>query len=1044
MYKHIFACCLLCLAIAPLGAKADVIIESVDQGSVLIEAGLLPDDDVLSWKIAKGRTKSQWSKGGMNNTFDWLWLKEEFAPRSVVGLLIKRNGVIRTLLVPAGNWGVEARPSLPASYVELYQRGGADVRQGNVAGGVAEWYRLLKKLNRQENRAASSWLLLKISKAWMQDNDSDKAIQVAKKALTFAPTKTSSYIIWDILAGLYMARNDFAAAAVASSKALRLLRSDPETLHFASSMSDFSSALWQRGRLKEAYSYALRALRIRERLAPNGYGVVESLNKLGVFSWIRGEIGLAGTYLRRAVLIQEGLEPGGLTTAGLLSNLGLVSWRLNELNDAELYLKRSLLIREALAPESEGLADTLNNLGNVARSVGNLQKAEDYRKQSLAIQKKLAPEGTKTADTLHNLGNLMADLGDSRAEEAYYMEALRIRKKVIPVSVQTAMSLYAVGLLWSDEGENNKALPILTEALDLFRRLAPNSDYHADALFAVGKVYRGLNQPKLALSYFEGSIEIIESQSILLGRDESGQSSFRERYWKTYRETIEAMLEQGQPEDAFRILEKYRARSFLAMVANRNIAMGVRLPKSLREKRERLILKRNKARHDLKVLDALGDSNKEVLLRLKLQDVEDEFSKFTDTICKREVHRSADRLATIDLNSLSKVLDEGTLLLSYSIGKHSSDVFAISSHGLLRVSRLPVGYDDLYGRLGLFRSLIAGDSAHRGPSKDRVTEISHVGRELYSTLLGPMDDLVAQSTRLLIIPDVPLHSLPWGVLTRDRGQGDYLARWKPLHLSMSATVYAELLGKRATRNLRDKDSLDFVGFGNPQNRRSNGSDRMNEIVSEEVLALRERGGFDAIPGSGREVEEIMKLFPGKSRSYVGAEATEENFKSLVRSVKIVHLATHAIIDAEDPLNSGLILATPQIPDHEDGVLQVWEILEQIQLDSDLVVLSSCESGFGAEEGAEGLSSLARAFQIAGARTVLASSWKVSDDIAAEFMVIFYKHLKAGQSKDASLRAAQVELSQDTRPVKNPGREGEVTDPSDPFFWAAFQLYGDWR
>jgi CHAT domain-containing protein len=136
------------------------------------------------------------------------------------------------------------------------------------------------------------------------------------------------------------------------------------------------------------------------------------------------------------------------------------------------------------------------------------------------------------------------------------------------------------------------------------------------------------------------------------------------------------------------------------------------------------------------------------------------------------------------------------------------------------------------------------------------------------------------------------------------------------------------------------------------------------------------------------------------------------------------------------LSSGIILATPQMLGHEDGVLQVWEILEQIQLDSDLVVLSACESGVGAEEGAEGLNSLARAFQIAGARTVLASSWRVSDDIAADLMVKFYKHLEAGQSKDVSLQAAQVELSQGTHPLTS--SENELVDTSDPFFGRPFR------
>src|SRR6185436_16010655 len=91
---------------------------------------------------------------------------------------------------------------------------------------------------------------------------------------------------------------------------------------------------------------------------------------------------------------------------------------------------------------------------------------------------------------------------------------------------------------------------------------------------------------------------------------------------------------------------------------------------------------------------------------------------------------------------------------------------------------------------------------------------------------------------------------------------------------------------------------------------------------------------------------------------------------------------------------------------DNGLLQAWEVFEQVRLNADLVVLSACESALGKELGGEGLIGLTRAFQYAGARTVLASLWKISDRTTAELMVRFYKHLKDGMTKDEALRAAQ--------------------------------------
>ena len=103
----------------------------------------------------------------------------------------------------------------------------------------------------------------------------------------------------------------------------------------------------------------------------------------------------------------------------------------------------------------------------------------------------------------------------------------------------------------------------------------------------------------------------------------------------------------------------------------------------------------------------------------------------------------------------------------------------------------------------------------------------------------------------------------------------------------------------------------------------------------------------------------------------------------------------------------------------------------MRIDADLVTLSACESGLGKEMGGEGLIGLTRAFQFAGARSVLASLWKVEDKSTAALMKRFYTYLKAGRTKDEALRLAQIDLI----------RSAEFSRPRD---WAAFQLNGDWK
>jgi CHAT domain-containing protein len=167
--------------------------------------------------------------------------------------------------------------------------------------------------------------------------------------------------------------------------------------------------------------------------------------------------------------------------------------------------------------------------------------------------------------------------------------------------------------------------------------------------------------------------------------------------------------------------------------------------------------------------------------------------------------------------------------------------------------------------------------------------------------------------------------------------------------------------------------------------------------------------------------------------YLGKDATEGRARSIGSNVRYLHFATHGVLDRRFPLDSGLVLSAPAKPADglENGILQAWEIFERVRIDADLVALSACDTGLGREMGGEGLISLARAFQYAGARTVAASLWEIGDRSTTELMVRFYEGLKRGRPKDEALQAAEVALLR-------------VPSSRHPYYWAAFQLNGDWK
>jgi CHAT domain-containing protein len=147
--------------------------------------------------------------------------------------------------------------------------------------------------------------------------------------------------------------------------------------------------------------------------------------------------------------------------------------------------------------------------------------------------------------------------------------------------------------------------------------------------------------------------------------------------------------------------------------------------------------------------------------------------------------------------------------------------------------------------------------------------------------------------------------------------------------------------------------------------------------------------------------------------------------------RVLHIATHGVVDDERPELSGIVLSlvdekgTPR-----NGFLRLPDIYN-LRLPVDLVVLSACETGLGKEVKGEGILNLVRGFMYAGAPAVIASSWKVDDTATSELMAELYRGLFAGKSPAAALREAQVALR-------------KLPRFRSPYYWAAFELQGDWR
>ena len=815
----------------------------------------------------------------------------------------------------------------------------------------------------------------------------------------------------------------------------------PVSQHMANALLHRGSMSLLKGEFAKAQALSQQALSAMDRDTFSGSLMEVILTTLGGVTQLRGDLVGAEDYLRRALLLQSKRVPESLNTSNLLDSLGFVALERVDLDSAQEYFERSLQIRLRMAPGTRFVALSLSLLGNVAKERGDLKSAERYFRESLVLCEQAMESDDLIDNNLTGLAEIARERGDLAAVENYYHRSLKYKQrttsKVILLSLaETALQLgrlkeaesYLRGYLGSDDK-------------------SPSTDWkHTVAFQGLANVLRRMGRLQEAARYADLSIESLEAQIDKLGGSQETKGKFRGRHGDIYRNALRLQLEMGRPQEAFHLLERFRAQAFLTLLAERDLSFAGDLSPGLDEERRRLAASYDSNQLQLAALDP--EKDREAIEGLQREQVQ--LRRRRDEIAV-EMRRTAPRLAALQnpqaltFEQVRMALDPGTVMLSYSTGKEQAHLFIVTPGGELHVKTLDVGRQALEKDVDRYRQLI--DQTRTGSTLG-AQGLDWFSRRLYNLLVEPAEKWIAAGDRIVLVPDGPLHLLPFAALTRKDGR--HLVEWKPLSTVLSGTVFAELKKQRRDVIAAAEPTLwHWVGFGDPWFPPRLAEGRPEDIGEARLRSISTRAQLQwkRLPQSRREVEEIAALFPPDRRqTYLDREASEERAKTVGKGARIVHFATHAYVDDRSPFDSGLVLSIPEelAEGRDNGLLQVWEIFESLRLDADLVVLSACETGIGEIRGGEGIIGLTRAFQYAGARSVLASLWRVEDEATAELMQRFYRHLRSGKAKDEALRAAQLELIRS--PLRVPDGRGGWTkrNAAAPYFWAALQLVGDGR
>lgn len=735
----------------------------------------------------------------------------------------------------------------------------------------------------------------------------------------------------------------------------------------------------------------------------------------------------------------------------ILGGFGAIYFDLGDERQALLYLEETTKLMERNG-KKWGLAECKLQLGRLHRSLGDQDAAHQYLSQALQLFESLRMPRLQAA-TLRELGLIYDLLGDNSKALESYQKAL----KLMPANEDQREAAYLLsyaGYSCEKMKASDRAHQYYREALPLSQR---SSDPVAEALIHNNLAHLERDRGNLAEARkeIEAAVAIVESQ-----RTKVTSQDLRASYFATIRNTYELYInilmqlhEQrptaGHDKEAFAVSERARARSFLESLseARANVRDGVD-PALLAKERE--------------VSDAI---NTKAQLQVKMYMARQ--SEEADRVCKEldflvaqlaqlrdQIRQSSPNVSGLSLPRLlrleevqQQLLDDDTVLLEYVLGDDRSYVWLVTRNSFSNYSLAPRAEIEASARklyqLIASRQMIYGESAAERTARQAKVDAEVPGETavLSRLILGPLAGQF-EKKRLLIVPDGALQYISFAALT-DPDTGNPMIATHELLNEPSASTLALLQAKAAGR----KHALNSVAvladpvFEIDDPRVNRNSPRAVQALPIHSVhqALRDVGispdgvQIPRLIASGEEAEQIIAAAPWRTGlKAVGFAASRERVLSPdLANYRIVHFATHGIVNSERPELSGIVLSLfDNNGNSQNGFLRLHDIYS-LNLPADLVVLSACSTGLGKEVRGEGLIGLTRGFMYAGASGVIASLWKVDDDATAELMKHFYDALfQKGMTPAAALREAQLTLSQNKR-------------WQSPYYWAGFVIQGQY-
>ncbi|WP_338762162.1 tetratricopeptide repeat protein [Bernardetia sp. ABR2-2B] len=847
-----------------------------------------------------------------------------------------------------------------------------------------------------------------------------KALQVAKKQ----NGKDSLYAVSCRELGIvyyYQGNYDETELLWLEAKNIREKILGKEHPDYTESCSNIMSLYYQQGLYQKAEPLCIEAKNIREQiLGKESIEYASSCNNLAALYYKQGLYQKAEPlYIEAKKITEKILGKEHPDYATYCSNLAVLYSNQDLYQKAELlYIEAKNIREKMLGKEHPDYATSCDNLAFLYQEQGLYQKAEPLCIKAKNIREKvLGKEHPNYAQSCDNVARLYHRQGLYQKAESLYIEAKNIREKILGKEhPDYAISCNNLAKVYKSQELYQKAEPLYIETIENKKKqiaitFPTLSESEKQEYFSSINVLF-TNYIKLSTEYYSTNKAISKNifnqqlftKGIIFSSTQkmkqqilsSGDSTLINQYedWKTQKEDYISLLQTpiserdssiNLKEIAFQINELERKISKKSVTFKENTQVKEYLWLDVQKK-----LEKDEATIELIRLvreDKQGNPKDTVYVALILTDQTKESPELLVLENGNELENGA---LSFYQNNIDFQLEDTESYNQYWKPIQDKLDSLASITNTEEYSKVYFSADGIYHKLNL------------------------------NTLLNP-------KTNKFLIEEQNIQ-----LITSSR---DLIEQKSNLKKNFKE-YNAYLLGY-PSYNLNGEDTLKING----EDRSLNGLQR---VIGQQTVV-------PVLEGTKVETNKITSLLNKKSVSttlFQNEEATEENIKAL-QNPTVLHFATHGFFinkitkgepktlqEAEDRnllknpfLRSGLLLAGCQNPQtgEDDGILSAEEAMN-LNLDStELVVLSACETGLGDIENGEGVYGLQRAFRQAGAKTLLMSLWKVSDEATQLLMVTFYENLLNGKSKREAFKAAQLKLKEKY---------------NEPYYWGAFVMVGE--